>query len=57
MLFSGLYGSSNGTWSFDVTSDGRFLMVKRGDDPPPDDHMTVTVQWLQELARRVANDR
>ena len=51
MLFQGRFVSN--VLDYDVAPDGRFLMMKPGDEEqtPPDLH--VVLNWVDELARRV----
>jgi hypothetical protein len=59
ILFDGPYTGSTPLRSYDVTSDGQFIMV-RGEDNPPDQRITqlhVVFGWGQELTRRVPNPR
>jgi serine/threonine-protein kinase len=38
---------------YDVAPDGRFLMIKRGDDEQAQPRLHVVVNWVDELVRRV----
>jgi hypothetical protein len=55
LLFEGPYASTSQSRSYDVTTDGRFIMSRR--QAPPDEPITkliVVLGWAQELNRRVA---
>ncbi len=56
VVFEGTYlPPFSGARNYDVAPDGRFLMVKTGDEtgeaPPP--QITVVLNWHQELLERV----
>ena len=51
------FGTTTGTpfWMYDITSDGRFLMVKSpevSNGPRPADHIYVIQNWGEELKQR-----
>jgi hypothetical protein len=51
------FGSTTGNpfWMYDMTRDGRFLMVKSPEaagGPPPADHIHVIQHWIEELKQR-----
>ncbi len=55
VLFDGPYTGSTPLRSYDVTSDGQFIMVRQ-DGPPSDQRVTqlnVVLGWGEELRRRV----
>jgi eukaryotic-like serine/threonine-protein kinase len=45
------------SFSYDVTPDGDFLMVERGESDTPPTQINVIVNWLQEVRQRVAARR
>jgi len=54
-LFEGAYGTTRPLRSYDVTSDGRFVMVKLQPvvDQLPVNKINVVLGWADELKRRV----
>ena len=57
VVFEGSYlgtagGGSSGR-TYDVALDGRFLMIKPGDETSTSDQIIVVQNWLDELAQRV----
>ncbi len=52
LLFEGPYFASRGGFqiSYDVSPDGRFLMIRS--DPAPT-HINVVLNWFEELKRLV----
>jgi eukaryotic-like serine/threonine-protein kinase len=40
---------------FDVTRDGRFLMIREGDRPPPPNQLNVVLNWIEELRTRAGS--
>jgi len=55
MLFSGFYTNTTPLRSYDVTSNGDFIMGGRAGDPPDEKitALTVVIGWGEELKRRV----
>ena len=54
-LFEGVYRQAQGR-TYDVASDGRFLMVKpngQADEDAPQAEITVVLNWFEELKARV----
>lgn len=49
-LFDGPFVGAGGDGQFDVTADGRFLMV-RGDDAALGRQINVVTNWFSELRR------
>jgi hypothetical protein len=39
--------------SYDVTPDGRFVFVRRGENRSAETNLIVELNWLEELKRRV----
>ncbi|MGE0445294.1 MAG: TIR domain-containing protein [Vicinamibacterales bacterium] len=50
-LFDGDFRTGGNARSYDVAPDGRFLMVKNGQDGPRP--LTIVLNWFEELTRRV----
>jgi Tol biopolymer transport system component len=40
-------------WTFDVASDGRFIMIETGDRETSSNSITLVQNWFEELKRRV----
>ncbi len=40
--------------SYDVTSDGEFLIIEPGFSDSPPTQLNVVLNWLQEVRQRVA---
>jgi eukaryotic-like serine/threonine-protein kinase len=57
-LFGGRYASgSPAGFAYDVAPDGRFVMIKPGQDELPPPRLHVVLNWVDELARRVPAGR
>jgi hypothetical protein len=57
LLFEGHYEASDtGTGGYDVSSDRRFLMIESITPQRPVTHITVVLNWFEELKRTVAAD-
>ena len=52
-LFEGSFASTSEARHFDVTPDGRFLMIKQGGNAAEAPRLIVVENWLEELLRRV----
>jgi Tol biopolymer transport system component len=49
VLFAGLYDEG----AYDVTPDGRFIMIQRGQSEAPPAQISLVQNWFEELKRRV----
>ena len=57
LLFEGHYEASDtGAGGYDVTSDRRFLMIESISPQRPVTHITVVLNWFEELKRTIASD-
>ena len=59
LLFVGDYAQPNpngSTAQYDVSQDGRFLMMKTTDEGPPSDQLVLVQNWFEELKRLVPID-
>ena len=52
LLFEGPFVSESGT-VYDVTPDGRFVMIRLGESEAPVTQIAVVQNWFEELKRRV----
>ena len=51
------YAMTSPTRSYDVTPEGSFVMLARGEDgPDPVIQMQLVLSWFEELTRRVPTD-
>lgn len=55
LLFQGRYVVE--PIDYDVAPDGRFLMIKPGEEEQAPPRLHVVLNWIDELARRVPTDR
>jgi eukaryotic-like serine/threonine-protein kinase len=54
LLFEGRYAlGMQASYAYDITPDGRFLMIKPGQDEVTPPRLNVILNWVDELARRV----
>jgi eukaryotic-like serine/threonine-protein kinase len=58
-LFEGRYGVGTPHRHYDVSRDGRFLMVRGPEGPPspPVTQMVLVLNWFEELKRLAPSDR
>ena len=56
-LFRGRFLHTRQLRTYDVASDGRFLMIERGEDRPTHTSVRIVLNWLEELERLVPTDR
>ena len=58
-LFEGRYGVGSPLRHYDVSRDGRFLMVRGPEGPPapPVTQMVLVLNWFEELKRLAPSDR
>jgi hypothetical protein len=59
VLFEGRYAVGSPQRHYDVSRDGRFLMVRgpEGPPPPPVTQMVLGLNWFEELKRLAPSDR
>jgi Tol biopolymer transport system component len=59
VLFEGRYAVGSPHRHYDVSPDGRFLMLQEPlvTPPPPVTHMAVVLNWFEELKRLAPSDR
>ena len=56
VLFDAPYQRDTIARDYDVSADGRFVMIKEG-DTAADDRVEVVLNWFQELERLVPGDK
>jgi hypothetical protein len=59
-MFEGPYvmdGFDTGAFNYDVSPDGRFLMIKPSPEEAAPPRLNVVINWLDELTRRVPAGR
>lgn len=51
LLFHGRYATNRAARAYDVTRDGRFLMVRPDETKSPVTELVLVQNWIQELER------